>query len=210
MKKFVAFVIAAMFAASALYAQLGTQGTILGVVTDTTGAVVPGVSVVITNTETGQRIETQSNEVGIFQVFALNRGFYSVQASLDGFKTWNLERTELTVGQRLRVSPVLESGRGGRADHGRERGRRADPDRAERRPGNRRNEANHRPSHQRTQSRATGQPGAGHALHPTQGRIRARQRGAGRRRPGGKTRSSRSTASMPTPAWTSAASRSRT
>ena len=110
MKKFVALVVAALFAASALYAQLGTQGTILGVVTDTTGAVVPGVSVVITNIETGQEIETQSNEVGIFEVFALNRGFYSVQASLDGFKTWNLERTELSVGQRLRVSPVLEVG----------------------------------------------------------------------------------------------------
>ena len=99
-----------LFAASALMAQLGTQGTILGVVTDTTGAVVPGANVVITNTETGQRIETQSNEVGIFEVFALNRGFYTIQVSLEGFKTWNLEQTELTVGQRMRVTPVLEVG----------------------------------------------------------------------------------------------------
>ncbi len=110
MKKVMVLMVAALFAASALYAQLGTQGSILGVVTDTTGAVVPGVTIVITNIETGQEIETQSNEVGIFEVFALNRGFYSVQASLDGFKTWNLERTELTVAQRLRVSPVLEVG----------------------------------------------------------------------------------------------------
>ena len=105
-----ALVVFVLFTNSVLLAQLGTQGSILGVVTDSTGAVVPGASAVITNVDTGQRIETQSNEAGIFQVFALNRGFYSVQVSLDGFKTWNLERTELTVGQRLRLSPALEVG----------------------------------------------------------------------------------------------------
>ncbi|MDA1311964.1 MAG: carboxypeptidase regulatory-like domain-containing protein [Acidobacteria bacterium] len=105
-----ALVVFVLFTNSVLLAQLGTQGSILGVVTDSTGAVVPGASAVITNVDTGQRIETQSNEAGIFQVFALNRGFYSVQVLLDGFKTWNLERTELTVGQRLRLSPALEVG----------------------------------------------------------------------------------------------------
>ena len=176
MKKVMVLMVAALFAASALYAQLGTQGSILGVVTDTTGAVVPGVTIVITNIETGQEIQTQSNEVGIFEVFALNRGFYSVQASLDGFKTWNLE-TNGTDGSPAasRVSRA-GGGRSGRADHGRGHRRRVDPDRTERRAGHRGNEADRRPAHQRSQSRAPGQPGAGHALHP-QNRIRARQRG---------------------------------
>lgn len=102
---------AALFlSAGSLPAQLGTQGSILGVVTDTTGAVVPGAEVVITNVETGQSVTTGSNEVGIFEVFALNRGFYDITVTLDGFKTWSMERAELTLGERLRITPALEVG----------------------------------------------------------------------------------------------------
>ena len=97
-------------AGSAVETQLGTQGSILGVVTDLTGAVVPGADVVIANLETGQRITSSSNEVGIFEVFALNRGFYDITVSAEGFKTWTMRRVELAVGQQLRVSPVLELG----------------------------------------------------------------------------------------------------
>ena len=95
---------------SQLSAQLGTQGSILGVATDTTGAVIPGAEVVITNVETGQSLTTTTNEVGIFEVLGLNRGIYDVSVTLEGFKTWTIERAELLVGQRLRVSPVLEVG----------------------------------------------------------------------------------------------------
>lgn len=110
MNRWMSVAVLTLIVATALMGQLGTQGTILGVVTDTTGAVVPGADVIITNTETGQRIESQTNEVGIFEIFGLNRGFYTVQVTLEGFKTWNLERTEVTVGQRMRVTPVLEVG----------------------------------------------------------------------------------------------------
>ena len=104
------FAMVFLFAGSLLLAQLGTQGSILGVVSDTTGAVVPGAEVVITNVETGQSVTTGSNEVGIFEVFALNRGFYDISVTLEGFKTWSMQRVELTVGQRLRVTPALELG----------------------------------------------------------------------------------------------------
>ena len=95
---------------SQLSAQLGTQGSILGVATDTTGAVIPGAEVVVTNVETGQSLTTTTNEVGIFEVLGLNRGIYDVSVTLEGFKTWTMERAELIVGQRLRVSPALEVG----------------------------------------------------------------------------------------------------
>jgi hypothetical protein len=106
----VVLVVLVLCANSVLLAQLGTQGSILGVVTDTTGAVVPGAEVVITNIDTGQSVTVGSNEVGIFEAFALNRGFYKISVTLAGFKTWSMERVELTVGQRLRVTPVLELG----------------------------------------------------------------------------------------------------
>ena len=149
---------------SQLSAQLGTQGSILGVATDTTGAVIPGAEVAITNVETGQSLATTTNEVGIFEVLGLNRGLYDVSVTLEGFKTWTIERAELLVGQRLRVSPVLEVGdvteqitvesagieliqteKSFSHRHGR-----GAPD--------------HRPAHQRTKPRRAGEFGAGHAV----------------------------------------------
>ncbi len=104
------FAVLFLLGVSQLSAQLGTQGSILGVATDTTGAVIPGAEVVITNVETGQSLTTTTNEVGIFEVLGLNRGIYNVSVTLEGFKTWTIESAELIVGQRLRVSPALEVG----------------------------------------------------------------------------------------------------
>ena len=47
---------------------------------------------------------------GNFEILALPRGTYSVTAAFTGFKTWVVERTELTLGERKRVSPVLTVG----------------------------------------------------------------------------------------------------
>jgi hypothetical protein len=95
---------------SALYAQVGTQGTILGTITDSSGAVVAGAEVVVTNLETGLKRTSVTDKNGDFEIPALPRGFYSVTISFAGFKTWVTERTELTVGERKRVSPILEVG----------------------------------------------------------------------------------------------------
>ncbi len=92
------FAVLFLLGVSQLSAQLGTQGSILGVATDTTGAVIPGAEVVITNVETGQSVTTTTNEVGIFEVLGLNRGIYDVSVTLEGFKTWTIERAELIVG----------------------------------------------------------------------------------------------------------------
>ncbi|PYV86399.1 MAG: hypothetical protein DMG05_19800, partial [Acidobacteria bacterium] len=93
-----------------LQAQVGTEGAILGVVTDTTGAVVAGTEVTVTNLDTGLKKTMVTDAGGNFEVLALPRGPYSVSVSLPGFKTWAVTRTELTVGERKRLSPVLEVG----------------------------------------------------------------------------------------------------
>ncbi|HEY2934750.1 MAG TPA: TonB-dependent receptor, partial [Acidobacteriota bacterium] len=94
----------------ALWGQVGIDGSILGVVKDKTGAVVPGVEVRVINLNTGLTKSAITDEAGYFEILALPRGIYSVAASLPAFKTWKLERTELTVGEQKRVAPELEVG----------------------------------------------------------------------------------------------------
>jgi hypothetical protein len=95
---------------STALAQVGTEGSIVGQVLDSTGASVARATVTVVNLETGLRRETVSNNEGQFEVLLLPRGFYSVTTSLPGFKTWNLGRAELALGERRRVSPVLDPG----------------------------------------------------------------------------------------------------
>src|SRR4029077_13680016 len=93
-------------------AQLGTEGSILGIVHDPAGAVVPGAAVTVTNTETGLTKSTLTDANGYFQVLALPRGFYSVQAASPHFAAWQLNSVELTAGEQKRIQPDLTVGDG--------------------------------------------------------------------------------------------------
>ncbi len=95
---------------AAAMAQTGVDGAILGVVTDTNGGVVAGATVTVTKLDTGvQRIETSRSD-GSFEISALQQGVYSVTVTFAGFKTWNLAKTDLTISEHKRVSPVLQVG----------------------------------------------------------------------------------------------------
>ena len=91
-------------------AQLGTEGSILGIVHDVSGAVVPGASVTVTNTETGSTTAAVSDDSGFFQVLALPRGLYSVQISAPQFSAWKITGVDLTAGEQKRLQPVLTVG----------------------------------------------------------------------------------------------------
>lgn len=93
-----------------LQAQVGTEGSILGVVKDASGAVIPNAEVTVTNLNTGLTKTALSGASGDFEILALPRGSYSVTVSYTGFKTWSLERTELSLGDRKRITPALEVG----------------------------------------------------------------------------------------------------
>jgi hypothetical protein len=99
-----------LLALTGAMAQVGTDGTILGVVADANGGRVAGATVTITNLDTAiQKVEV-SRQDGSFEITALPAGHYSVSVTFAGFKTWTVERTELTISERKRVSPVLEVG----------------------------------------------------------------------------------------------------
>ncbi len=97
-------------AGSALRAQLGTDGTVLGTITDSSGAIIPGAQVTVTNLATGLKKTVKADQAGDFEIVPLPAGMYAVTVSFKGFKTWTIERTELTVGERKRLSPVLQVG----------------------------------------------------------------------------------------------------
>ena len=64
-----------------LGAQLGTQGAIVGVVTDASDAVVAGANVTVQNIDTGLKLSAVTNDAGIFEVLALSVGSYLVTVS---------------------------------------------------------------------------------------------------------------------------------
>ena len=86
------------------------RGTITGTISDTTGAVIPGVSVVATNVETASRYETISTETGNYTLTLLPAGMYEVAAELPGFKRYVRQRITVLVAQTLRIDVTLEVG----------------------------------------------------------------------------------------------------
>ena len=91
-------------------AQVGTQGSILGAVTDASNAALPGATISVRNLDTGLEQTAVTDEAGNFEILALPIGPYEVTVSMPGFKTWRQERLTLNVGERSRVAPVLEVG----------------------------------------------------------------------------------------------------
>ncbi|MBI1356314.1 MAG: hypothetical protein GC160_18390 [Acidobacteria bacterium] len=99
----------ALLLAAAVFGQLGV-GTITGRLTDSTGAVIPGATVTITNTSTNFTQPSVSNESGLFRVPGLQPGPYRVTIEAEGFKTYIRENLELRTGATLPVDAVLEIG----------------------------------------------------------------------------------------------------
>ena len=91
-------------------AQVQTTSAITGTVTDSSGAVMPGVKVTVRNEETGAVRETITNDAGHYSVQALRPGKYSITAALPGFKTAVVKDREVQVSIPAAVNFVLELG----------------------------------------------------------------------------------------------------
>lgn len=102
------FVIA-LFSALAALAQTDT-GAILGVVTDRSGAVVPGASVKIVEESTNSRTELQTNGSGFYSAPALRPGRYQVTVMKEGFRLQRSQPFDLRVQERAEIDFQLELG----------------------------------------------------------------------------------------------------
>src|SRR5215470_525078 len=109
--RFSVFVAAIVFAVCAgLMAQSTVStGSIVGTVTDPSGAVLSGAKVSITNTATNQTIETTSNSAGAYNSGALGPGTYKVQVTQKGFNTVSTT-TMVLVGNTATVNARMTLG----------------------------------------------------------------------------------------------------
>ncbi|MGH9338839.1 MAG: TonB-dependent receptor domain-containing protein [Acidobacteriota bacterium] len=104
-----ALCLAAIFTAPA-WAQGGSNTGLQGTVTDTTGATIPGVTVVVTRLETGEQRTVFTNDSGNWEARFLSPGPYEVTFEIPGFK--KLSRSGITVNslEMATVDVVLELG----------------------------------------------------------------------------------------------------
>src|SRR5436190_19274465 len=91
---------------------LAQQGTseIGGRVLDDTGAVLPGVAIVLTNQETGVFREVTSGPDGSYFASQLTPGRYQLVAKLAGFRTFERTGLLLAVGKTLTIDATLAVG----------------------------------------------------------------------------------------------------
>lgn len=84
--------------------------TLRGVATDPAGAVVPKVSLTLTNKETGIARQFQTNEAGEFEIPYLTPGQYRLAATAAGFKTFVADNILITAREIRRIDLTLELG----------------------------------------------------------------------------------------------------
>lgn len=86
------------------------NGNIEGTIRDTSGAVLPGVTITVTNTDTGTQRVVVSNESGTFRAVLLPLGTYTVSAELAGFKKYEQTGLTLSAGQSAVVDIAMGVG----------------------------------------------------------------------------------------------------
>ncbi len=89
------------------------QGSITGIVQDSTGAVIPNAKVTLTNTDQGITLETQSSSNGNYTFSPLRVGHYKVSVAAPGFSTTVQEALTVAVGQELQANITLRPGAAG-------------------------------------------------------------------------------------------------
>ena len=90
-------------------AQAG-RGGISGLITDSTGAIIPGARVTAQNVATGSKISTVSSAAGLYSFVSLSPGKYEVSATAKGFETVVQKNVIVSVDQVITVNVALAVG----------------------------------------------------------------------------------------------------
>src|SRR5437763_13828750 len=86
------------------------RGTILGTVTDTSGASITGATVIVKNTNTGLSRTVTTSEDGTYSVPELPIGTYTVTVEKAGFKKGVVTGLQVEVSSQLRADVALQTG----------------------------------------------------------------------------------------------------
>ena len=87
-----------------------SRGTIVGRVTDQTGAAIPGANVTVTSQAMGTKQAAQTNETGAYQAAYLIPGLYTVEVESTGFKKYVQKDIEVRVNDRIELAVTMEVG----------------------------------------------------------------------------------------------------
>jgi hypothetical protein len=104
-----ALVVASLFIGASAAAQT-VNGAFHGTVTDTSGAVMPGVTVKISNQATNVAREVATNMTGFYVMTQIPPGVYTFDVSKSGFTTVRQTHVQLLVNQDLEVNFTLQVG----------------------------------------------------------------------------------------------------
>ena len=104
------FIVFALAGAPAFAQSQAANGAIEGTVTDSSGGVLPGVTVTITNTNTGAERVVTTNERGLYRAPLLPLGSYDVVMELPGFKVVKQSGITLSVGMTAVINATLAVG----------------------------------------------------------------------------------------------------
>lgn len=91
-------------------AQINSSATINGTVTDTTGAVITGATIMVKNSDTNTVVSTRTNAEGTFALPGLPVGTYSVTVSKEGFQTSDTTSLELHPATVTSINVMLKVG----------------------------------------------------------------------------------------------------
>lgn len=98
-----------LISANPIYAQ-AVKGSLLGTITDPSGALIPGATVVLTEKNTNISRSTLTNESGHYVFSNLQEGVYRVEAELTGFKKAVRDEVQVLVNTTVRVDLALQVG----------------------------------------------------------------------------------------------------
>lgn len=99
-----------VFGQYALQAQYDT-GSLVGVIQDSTGAVIPGATINVLNKATGAVFTTTSGSQGQYEAPSLHTGVYKISAERAGFSTAVADDVTVSVGGRQRINLTLQVGK---------------------------------------------------------------------------------------------------
>ncbi|MSO62123.1 MAG: TonB-dependent receptor [Acidobacteria bacterium] len=105
-----AFFLSLALVSPALAQSTAINGTIEGTIADDQGAVLPGVTVTVSNLDTGDQRVVVSNERGLYRAPLLSLGTYRVVAELQGFKKFEQTGISLRAGQTAVIDLGLTVG----------------------------------------------------------------------------------------------------
>ena len=103
-------VVLALLLVGVTFLASGQEGTLVGTVTDPSGAAVPNVTVTITHVETGRTHTYTTNETGQYVAPSLPIGKYDLKAASTGFKLEETKGIVLNVNDRIRVAFQMKLG----------------------------------------------------------------------------------------------------